>query len=279
MIGLDLFTRLLDDLVSNAYLRIGGITLLNSLELSDPTVPQFWAASINSVYTYSDWNPYSASVSNPSGLCGSSPDGNYATLYAGNYGYDGHQDDMAYIIANMNEEASGTVYVNGYSSAGYSSSIYVYVSNDGTNWYLLPDGYQIITADQPYYIDCGSSATNFQYVCILAYDTGDSVKLNVDSVQVIWEPTLEVVAYDDYGWDLLNTGVYVDGNYMGLAPLTITLPAGFHTVSVDDQTYDFYWGMIGFSYFQYNYNIYYYNDISIPIYSDETLYAFYDPFA
>jgi hypothetical protein len=165
-------------LYSEGYVRLGSETFFNQLGVEDPTVPQYWAASINSYSTYSTYNPYSAAISNPSGLCGPSPDGNFAYLYAGNYG------DEAMIIANMNGEASGHVYLNGYSDSGYYSNLYVYVSNDGTNWYLLPNGDQIITANSAYYIDCGSYS-NFQYVAVVGYDSGDSVSLHIDSVQVI----------------------------------------------------------------------------------------------
>jgi hypothetical protein len=93
------------------------------------------------------------------------------------------------------------------------------------------------------------------------------------------EYTLTINAYDDYGWIGEYPAVYVDGNYVGSAPLTVLLPAGYHTISLQDPTYDWvYGGYVGFYYAtDNNNNIYYSNEIYMPIYSDASLYAVYDP--
>ena len=79
-------TQVSQELWSFPYLRIGDYTYFNSENLNDPAPPQYWANSEDGVYTYSPYNPSTASTGNENALCGQSPDNDYATIYAGNSG-------------------------------------------------------------------------------------------------------------------------------------------------------------------------------------------------
>lgn len=108
---------------------------------------------------------------------GPSPDGQYGTVYGGNYG------DAGYINGEFGGEAHGEIYLYGYSSPGYYSHLYVYVSDDGNNWNYVNDQY--VTANSPYSIDVGTYSGNFKYISIVGYDdVGYSCCLNIDSVLV-----------------------------------------------------------------------------------------------
>ncbi|MCW4047938.1 MAG: PEGA domain-containing protein [Candidatus Bathyarchaeota archaeon] len=92
---------------------------------------------------------------------------------------------------------------------------------------------------------------------------------------------LTVIAQDQLGWygfTPVYPNVYVDGNYVGTAPLTIQVSAGYHTVAVDEWTWDEAFG--GFwTHFWYMYGGggQYSNGQSIYISGGLTLYAAYNP--
>jgi hypothetical protein len=140
--------------------------------LPQPTSQNYWVSSIN----WYGWDG-TGNVENPENLVGSSNDGQYATLYAGNPG------DTGRIIGNMNANAHGHIELYGYSASGYYSDLYVYVSSDYQNWDLVTYS-KTITATSPYWIDCGTHSGNFIYIYILVYDSGCSALLYVDSVRV-----------------------------------------------------------------------------------------------
>ena len=75
------------------------------------------------------------SVNNPSNLL-NAQDGNYATIYGGNPG-DGGQ-----IVGQMSALSGGNIYVYGYSSSGYYSNLYVYVSTDDSTWYHTSESFR-----------------------------------------------------------------------------------------------------------------------------------------
>jgi len=130
-------------------------------------------AYVSGIQAYS-WQGSAAGVDNPSYLTGSSIDGNFAHLHAGDW------YSQAAIVGITNTQTSGHIYLYGYSGTGYTSHLMVYVSSNNVNWgNPIVDTY--IQSTTPYYIDCGS-ASNFRYIAIVAYDIGYSVCLNIDAV-------------------------------------------------------------------------------------------------
>jgi len=88
---------------------------------------------------------------------------------------------------------------------------------------------------------------------------------------------LTVNAYDAYiGYGApLNPNVYVDGTLVGTAPLSIQVSAGYHTVAVDDPTWDPYWSYYMPLLYMYDQNGNLYNGESILINSDTIVTAEY----
>jgi hypothetical protein len=131
---------------------------------------------VSSITDYS-WYGSSAGVANPNNLIGSSNDGQYAEIYAGNY------HDEAMIVGAMNAVAHGHVELYGYSASGYYSHLYVYVSYDYSNWYQVTS--QTVNPGSAHWIDCGYYSGSFRYIAIVAYnDQGLSGRIYVDSVKV-----------------------------------------------------------------------------------------------
>jgi hypothetical protein len=133
----------------------------------------YWVPSI----TDYSWYGSSAGVANPNYLIGSFNDGQYTHLHAGEY------QDQAMIVGAMNAEAHGHIELYGYSGAGYTSHLYVYVSYDNINWDPVRDFY--VSQSSPHWIDCWTWSSNFRYIAIVVYrDAGYSAYLYVDSVKV-----------------------------------------------------------------------------------------------
>ena len=84
--------------------------------------------------------------------------------------------------------------------------------------------------------------------------------------------TLIVCAYDAYTYELYPN-VYVDGNYVGTAPLSIQVTADYHTIELDYQTYDPWWST--YANLAYVYGYPYYNGGYSPIFSDTTIVGTY----
>lgn len=109
-------------------------------------------------------------------MLGSQNDGQFAQLYVGNY------KNYAFVATELNRQVSGAVYLWVNTGVGYYSHITVYVSNTGSSWTAIGDGY--ITNETPGYIYCGS-ASNFRYVAIGAQDdVGWSASVYIDSIHV-----------------------------------------------------------------------------------------------
>jgi hypothetical protein len=119
---------------------------------------------------------FNENVTNPTYIVGSTNNAQYARIDAPSYGQTGR------VCGNMNTQASGHIYLYGYSQTGYSSHLYVYVSNDKQNWTNVTYD-KTITQSTPYWIDCGSS-NPFNYILVLVYHTGQAARLYVDSVAV-----------------------------------------------------------------------------------------------
>lgn len=116
------------------------------------------------------------SVSNAGGLIGNGPDGNYANIYGGNPG-DGGQ-----ITGQMSGVAGGNIQIYGYSTSGYYSNLYVYVSMDDSTWYQIGN-YVTVSSSTAYWISIGYYA-DFKYIAVCGYDSYDSVNLHLDCVKV-----------------------------------------------------------------------------------------------
>jgi hypothetical protein len=170
-------------------------------------------------YVDATWYGYYAGVDNPDGIEGGSNDDNYATLYAvGWYG------DQAVIFGSIGWEATGHIYLYGYTGAGYNSHVLVYVSDvygDWENWDAVNENLWV-SQSSPGWIDVGTSAGTFRYIAVVVYaDQAPSV-LAVDSVLVIPSPpqseqywVYDADKYEDggtvYNLEYIN-GSYHDGN-------------------------------------------------------------------
>lgn len=74
----------------------------------------------------------------------------------------------------------------------------------------------------------------------------------------------------------LHPNVYVDSNWVGTGPVSVQVTEGWHSVYVDDPTYDEYEYPYYFCYFTgYNYD----NPASIAVYSDTWTTAWYEPYS
>jgi hypothetical protein len=158
-------------------------------------------------------------VNNENDLEGGSNDYNYAELYAEEY------NSQAMIIGSIGWEATGHIYLYGYSEEGYSSELYVYVCYTyDQNWEQVGDIFTI-TESSPHWIDVGTPTGKFRYIAVVVYcnDWGDASYLFLDSVLIIPQPQQSEYyymydAYDSYvdGGSLSHpeylNGSYTDGN-------------------------------------------------------------------
>jgi hypothetical protein len=144
---------------------------------------EWWAGVENAYPSNINWADTFAGgyLENADGLLGPHPDGNCALLL------DGYYNSGTRIVADMNTEATGEVYVYCYSEPGYMSDLYVYVSSDNYNWdqvgEWIPAG---IGQTSPQWYDIGHYSGTFTYIAICGYYyTGDGpVYLYVDAVRV-----------------------------------------------------------------------------------------------
>jgi hypothetical protein len=116
---------------------------------------------------------YDGAVSNPSGLIGSPPDG----LFAGIDGYGPYQY-YGWISGAMSAETAGHIYVYG----SGNGPLYVYVSSDGSNFDLVSTPY--VNSGSPYWIDCGTYPSSFNYIAVTAEDWNYIYSISLDSVKV-----------------------------------------------------------------------------------------------
>jgi hypothetical protein len=82
----------------------------------------------------------------------------------------------------MNTASGGNICIRGWSTSGYYSDLYVYVSNDNQNWVTVAT--LCITQSSPYWITVGTVKSNFLYIAVAGYDSGNSVNLHLDAVRV-----------------------------------------------------------------------------------------------
>jgi len=133
----------------------------------------YWVSKINATYS-----SRAGFVSNPDGLKHSYNDGSFVQIYGANPGDGGNID------GEMNAVSNGHIYLWGYSAAGYSSHLYVFVSYyHDSGW--VQASVQSVDPSEPHWIDC-NSGSNFRYIAIVAInDNGMRANLFVDSVKVI----------------------------------------------------------------------------------------------
>jgi hypothetical protein len=135
-----------------------------------------YTAYASSIHSYAYGYSGAGYISNRNNLLGSQLDGKFAELHAGNL------NDYAFVVTELNRQASGTVHLQAYSGTGYYTHVIVRVSNNGNTWTTLADGY--LNHNNPAYVYCGS-ASNFRYVGISVIDDiGWSASLFVDSIHV-----------------------------------------------------------------------------------------------
>ena len=115
------------------------------------------------------------SVSNANNVIGAQ-NGQYADFWGPNYG------DGGSINAQMNALSGGNIYVYGYSTSGYYSELWVYVSMDDNTWTQLQP--IVISSTTPNWINVGSYMGDFKYLALTGYDAGCSVNLHLDAVKV-----------------------------------------------------------------------------------------------
>ena len=132
---------------------------------------QYSVSSISGTTNYGAGNANSAN-----NLIGNQ-DGAYANLWGGNPGDGGN------IVGVMNAASGGNIYIYGYSTSGYYSDLYVYVSTDNQHWTQIGNALRI-TQSTPYWISIGSYMGDFSYIAVAGYDTGYSVNLHLDAVKV-----------------------------------------------------------------------------------------------
>ncbi len=134
---------------------------------------QAYFVSAPSYYFVSSIDSYDGPVYSPENLVGWQNDGQFAAIEGyGPYYYYG------WISGAMNAPATGHIYVYG---GGYGP-LYVYVSSDGWNWNYVSAPY--VTSGSPYWIDCGTYLSPFNYILLTAEDPYDFSYIEIDSVKV-----------------------------------------------------------------------------------------------
>jgi len=122
---------------------------------------------VSSIYDYGD------PVNNPNNLVGSQPYGQFAGIAS-----LGPYEIYGWIIGTMNSQATGHIYVYG-SGCGYLS---VYVSSNGYDWNFVSSPY--VSSGSPYWINCGTYQSSFNYILLTAEDPSTIYSVDVDSVRV-----------------------------------------------------------------------------------------------
>lgn len=127
--------------------------------------------------TWTDEYEYNADVNNHEYIRGNSINGFRAQLWCPN------APAMGQIIGTFDEEyVHGLISLYGWSADGYYSHLYVYVSNDASNWKYVSDQY--ISGGTIQWMDCGYEEECFKYICIVGYNSGFSVNLYLDCCRV-----------------------------------------------------------------------------------------------
>ncbi len=155
------------------------------------------------------WGPYgNGVVNNPYNIVGTK-DGDDAEIYGSVYGSGG------YITGQMNAPSGGNIYIRGSSAPGYSSDLYVYVSNDDQHWVQIGNSITI-TQNSDYWISVGQYMGDFNWISIAGYDPGNNpVNLYVDAVAIGADPEVTVLVFDESSGNYVNgIPISIDGNWV-----------------------------------------------------------------
>ena len=177
--------------------------------MDGPHTLQAVFAPAPSYYFVSSIDSYGGPVYYPENLVGWQNDGLFAALEGwGPYYYYG------WISGAMNTQAAGHIYVYG---GGYGH-LYVYVSSDGWSWNYVSDQY--VYQWSPYWIDCGTYLSPFNYIVFTVEDPYDYSYIELDSVRVE-PPTYYNLSISSGGGGSTNPspGVY---QYAEGTPVSVT---------------------------------------------------------
>lgn len=126
------------------------------------------------------------SVSGQTNIHGAAPDGAYMGIYGGNYGDGGAVFSMMTgSLGSGGGFSRGHIYLYGYSISGYTSHLYVFVSqNFDYDWQLANSLY--VSSSTPSWIDIGNAPSDFKYIAVVGIDDyGLSCNIRIDAVRVI----------------------------------------------------------------------------------------------
>lgn len=118
-------------------------------------------------------------IQNEYGILGDFPMNNNALFI------DSSKGATSKIFAQMNvQQAGGHIKVFCKSQSGYTSDLYVYVSNDNSNWY--PVGSWIgVGQTTPRWLEIGYYSSPFRYISVVGYYNTRPVYLYIDAVRVV----------------------------------------------------------------------------------------------
>ena len=162
------------------------------------------------------------------------PDGQYAQMLAQNQG------DSGYIWASMNTQATGHIYIYGYSLI-YTSHLYLFVLN-GNTWQQVSN--VMVSPGPAHYIDFGCYSGSFEDFIVVGINDGQSVIANLDAISVVsqLDPYVTVFAYDNsQNVALPGIPVYINNNYAGVTGNTFSLLAGYtYTIQVGGSCFSYF---------------------------------------
>jgi hypothetical protein len=129
-----------------------------------------------------------ASVTNPNGILGPTNDGNYVSLYSGNYNLGNFNKAVINVQVNKppsTDAISGTVYLRACSGNSKGNHLYIFKSLDGVNWSATPilntNLYSPFTLMD---VNCGY-VSNFKYLSIVVInDLQFEGTVYIDSIHV-----------------------------------------------------------------------------------------------
>jgi hypothetical protein len=136
----------------------------------------FYPSSIDWTYTstYGGGELYDAG-----NILSQNPDTNYATLI------DMYSSSSSRIVAQMNDDATGTIYVNSYSESGYHGYLYIYVSMSPSGGWTQVGSPLGIGHTSASWDNIGYYAGQFRYIAVCGYNPGGNpVRLHIDAVNV-----------------------------------------------------------------------------------------------
>ena len=213
-------------------------------------------STITAYYTYgelpgsyvSSIYDYDGPAYDPGNLVGWQSDGQFAQIDGyGPYYYYG------WISGAMNAPSIGNIYVYGYGDG----PLYVYVSSNCYSWDFVSAPY--VAAATPYWIDCGTYLSTFNYILVTAEDPDYFYSIFMDSVYVEPPPYQTLTISSGNGGSTNPSSgqhQYPQGTY---ATVTAYYDSGY--------AFD-YWLLDGQYY-------YYQNPISILMDDDHSLQAFF----